>query len=555
MKIKNIFMILCASAGLSACDFLDFDESQGVTKEEAYGLFDDITAMASSTYREVPSDWGVIGGALREAATDNAVYTWENNSVWNMYNNSWSSLNLVDNRWDTYYNVIHDANSFMENYTEEYLKRYEWTKDYADNMKRVRAYMKEVRVLRAFYHFELAKRFGDIPLLTHTYTLESINKVAKTSFDDVIKYVADECAIMAPELPLNQQELFNQSGHVTRGIALSIRSRALLYAASPFFADEDDASAKWEAAAKAAYDVIKLNYYSLPNISEDPLYQGGDAALKSPQSIWEVRGVENNSFEARNMPIGIEGAQGGNTPTQNLVDDFDMADGTPFDWNNPNHVSNMFYDKEGNPTRDPRLYINVICDGMSYMNTKIESLEGGKNGLPLAGATMTGYYLKKLTNENVSLNPIAPKKQPHHYSVFRYAEILLNYAEAMNEWKGPDGVITDEGGPSLSALDALNKVRVAAGMQAYTEKDKDRFRKLVRKERRIELAFEDHRFWDIRRWKEGSLVKTIYGLTKTDGSYQKQKVQERVWEDKMYLYPIPQKETFVNENLTQNPGW
>ena len=107
----------------------------------------------------------------------------------------------------------------------------------------------------------------------------------------------------------------------------------------------------------------------------------------------------------------------------------------------------------------------------------------------------------------------------------------------------------------MSALDALNEVRTAAGMPKYKETDKDKFKALVKKERRIELAFEDHRFWDIRRWKEGNLVEKIYGVKKQNGTYQKELIQNRIWQDKMYLYPIPQKETFVNDNLTQNPGW
>lgn len=552
MEIKKICTILITSATLTGCNFLDFDESQGMTKEEAYAYFDNVTRMVSGVYRSVPSDYGKINDALRESATDNAVYTWNNNSVWNVYSNAWSSINLVDDRWGELYQVIYDANSLLENYSEENLKRYEWDKDYKDNIKKVRAYMKEVEVLRAFYHFELAKRYGNVPLLTRTYALTEINHVEKTSFTDVIEYVNGEIERLVPDLKISQSELFGETGHVTKGIALAIRSRALLYAASPLFAGEGDTSAKWEAAAKAAYDVIKLGCYSLESIKDDPLYkkEGGNLVLNSKQLIWEVRGTDNDTFEARNLPIGLEGAKGGNTPTQNLVDEFDFLDGTPFDWNNPLHVAKMYYDKDGNPTRDPRLYCNVICDGMSYMNKVIEPLEGGKNGLPIEGATMTGYYLKKLMNETVSLDPVKPVKKPHHYPTYRYAEILLNYAEALNEWQGPAYKYNEK-----SALDALNEVRKAAGMPAYSVTNKDEFRKLVRKERRIELAFEDHRFWDIRRWKEGNVVEKIYGVKKQNNTYRKELVQNRVWDDKMYLYPIPQKETFVNDNLTQNPGW
>lgn len=555
MKISKFCTVLMFSVIMTGCNYLDFDESTGMEKEDAYSYFENISRLVAGVYREVPSDWGEIGGALREAATDNAVYTWNNNAVWNIYTDAWSPINLVDDKWGDYYKVIYDANSFLENYSEENLKRFEWNTDYQENIKKVRAYVKEVEVLRAFYHFELAKRYGDIPLITRTYTLDEINSVKKTPFADVINFVNTEIERVAPDLVMSQGELFDEFGHITKGIALSIRSRALLYAASPLFAGEGDATEKWKAAARAAYDVINLGCYSLQKITEDPLYnkEGGDKVFESKQLIWEVRSEkETGDFEARNMPMGFEGAQGGNTPTQNLVDDFDFLTGETFNWEDQGHISRMYYGSDGKPTRDPRLYLNVICDGMTYMNQTVEPLEGGQNGSPIDGATMTGYYLKKLMNENVSFVPGHESKRKHHYPVFRYAEILLNYAEAMNEYMGPIAV---DDYCKKTALDALNEVRRAAGMPEYTETDRDRFRQLVRKERRIELAFEDHRFWDIRRWKIGNVVERIYGVNKKNDKYCKELVQTRIWKNKMYLYPIPRKETFVNENLTQNPEW
>ena len=554
MLRKQLIYILMSSVGLVSCNYLDFDESQGMDKSDAYGYFNNVTRLASAVYREVPEDYGVISNALRESATDNAVYTWSSNAVYKIYSNAWSPINLVDDKWGTYYGVIHDANSFLENYSEDNLKRFEWDPNYEDNLAKTEMYKHEVRVLRALYYFELAKRYGDVPLLTRTYSLDEINSVTKTSFQDVIAFVAEECAAVAPELPLDQADFFNETGRVTRGAALAIRARALLYAASPLFAGTGDASAKWEAAAKAAYDVIGLGKYSLPSIASDPLYnaEGGNIVLNSPQLIFWTENNEDNTFEANNMPIGFEGAEGGTTPAQNLVDDFEMKDGTPFDWNNPSHVANMYYDNAGNPTRDPRLYLTVIGDGMTWMGVPVEPLAGGRNSASIDGGTLTGYYLKKLMNENVSLDPVTPVKKYHHYPGYRYAEVLLNYAEAMNEWQGPD--YTDEYCVK-SARQALNEVRAAAGMPAVVASGKAEFREKVRKERRIELAFEDHRFWDIRRWKIGEVVRNIYGIEKLNNAYTRVQVQTRTWEDKMYLYPIPQNEVFVNRNLTQNPGW
>ncbi|WP_042367177.1 RagB/SusD family nutrient uptake outer membrane protein [Bacteroides neonati] len=559
MKLKKYITFLAAMAILSGCDFLEFDESQGLNKNQAYATFENIQKQATAIYRKLSSDYGVIGGALRESATDNAMYTEKSNAVNDVYTNKWSSINLIDNQWGGYYELIHDVNLFLENYTEEALDIYKWDKNFKDDLTKVRMALKEVKVLRALYHFELAKRYGDIPLVLKTYKLNEINDVKKSSFQDVIDYIDQECATQAPELPVSFNDFVGKEvGRVNRGAAYVIRARALLYAASPLF-NKDNNTELWKKAADAAYEVIKLNTYRLEKIDKDPLWnKSGNDVLPSKQLIFETRGSTNNSFEKNNLPVGGFGvvSLGRNVPTQNLVDEYEMADGVPFDWNNPDHVANMYYNASGKATRDPRLYQNVLCNGRTFMKIKLETYEGGKNGVPLDGATTTGYYLKKLVDETVSLDPVKPISKPHHFPTYRYAEVLLNYAEAMNEWKGPD--YTDATHP-LSARDALNQVRLAANMKEVVAVNQTEFRVKVRKERRIELAFEDHRFWDIRRWKEGKLVQNIYGVKIQNDNgillYKKEKVQERVWDDRMYLYPIPQNEIYVNNNLTQNPGW
>lgn len=164
-------------------------------------------------------------------------------------------------------------------------------------------------------------------------------------------------------------------------------------------------------------------------------------------------------------------------------------------------------------------------------------------------------------NPSVSLDPVKPNKIEHHYILFRYAEILLNYAEAMNEWLGPDAVDVAKGCP-VSARTALNQVRVAATMEGVVVADQVDFREKVRNERRVELALEGHRFYDIRRWKiaEKDEIRNIYGVKITKSgedsfSYKKELLQTMYWENKMYLFPYPQNELYMNDNLVQNPGW
>ena len=237
----------------------------------------------------------------------------------------------------------------------------------------------------------------------------------------------------------------------------------------------------------------------------------------------------------------------------------------------------LFFDEKAEIIRPTgALYIQNI-DGEKDENGLVKTYFPSSRGIKTADYTLALYIdrktkqLKKsllfndakdpyqLNNlpldETVSLTPSNEKKKPHHFIIFRYAEILLNYAEAMDAWKGAD--YTDNDHP-LSARAALNQVRSAADMPAVTT-DGDAFTESIRRERRVELAFEDHRFWDIRRWKIGDKTKAIYciKITLENGSpvYKKELLETRNWDDKMYLYPIPQTEYYKNPNLGQNTGW
>ncbi len=556
-SIKIYITVVCMLVSLNGCDYLGYDETAGKTKEEAYAYFDNMNQLVSYVYTFLPVDFGRVNDAMMESATDNSVYTWENNSIYYINNGTWSSLRLVDGGWN-FWDGIRSANSFLENFDPEVLKRFEYNENYDEMIGKSSKFPYEVRFLRAFYLFELAKRYGDIPLLTRTYEQDEINSVKKTSFAEVIDFIANECTEVAAELPVNQNDFWKETGRVTRGAALALKSRALLYAASELHNPGKDLT-KWEKAAKAAYEVIEMNVYELPKVTVDPLYSnlGGNKVLESKQLIFERRNAtKESSFEARNQPMGYEGATGGNTPTQNLVDAYELKDGTPFSWDNTSHITNMYYDASGEQTRDPRLYYNVLTNGTTWLKQKVETYEGGKHKI-LDGSTPTGYYLRKYMNPSVSLDPVRPNKLEHHYILFRYAEILLNYAEAMNEWKGPDAT---EDQCTVTARAALNMVRDCATMK-HVDETGEAFTEKVRNERRIELAFEGHRFYDIRRWKIAGKeeVRNIYGVKITKAgdsfSYERVLVNKLFWDDKMYLFPYPQNEVYMNPDLGQNPGW
>ena len=547
--ITAIFLMIA----LSGCHYLDFDETTGQSKDFAYGYFGQLSLNVTDIYGQLQNEYGAVGGALRESATDNAVYTWQSNQVYDIYNNVWSPINTIDNVWSIYYSAIRASNIFLENYALTNFERFKYSAGYAESLAITQNYPYEVRFLRAYFLFELAKRYGDIPLLTRSYKTDEINKVQKSSFNDVVNFIASECDTIAPLLPVTYRSFISlETGRITQGAALALKSRVLLYAASPLHNETNDL-AKWDRAAKASGDLIskadKGLWYSL--VSNVNLFSTANAVLTAKELILERRNGNSNSFEGLNLPMGFVGGNSGNTPTQNLVDAFEMKDGTPFSWSNPVHAANPYLN------RDPRFAKIIAYNGSKLMTKTIETFQGGLNGAPINGATLTGYYLKKYIDETVSLSPITPISKPHHYILFRYAEIFLNYAEALNEWKGPD---YKDATYVISAREALNRIRTYAGMPVITgDNTQDAFRIRVRNERRIELAFEDHRFWDIRRWKTGDVVKTINGITITKNgtvyTYSPQKIQDRVWNDKMYLYPIPQTEIYMNANLTQNTGW
>lgn len=559
LNIKKYMVMACAVLSLNGCDYLNYDETSGKTKEEAYAYYDNMNQLVAYIYSLLPSDLG--SGYIMEAATDNCIYTQENAAVNYITTGVWSPLKRVDDGWN-FWNGIRSANSFLENFDPETLKRFEYNENYDEIIAKSAKFPYEVRFLRAFYCFELAKRYGDIPLLTRTYAQDEINSVEQTPFNEVIDFIVKECSEIAPELPVSQMDFWSETGRITRGAALALKSRALLYAASELHNPDNDLE-KWAKAAKAAYEVIDLGAYSLPKITDDPLYsdKGGNEIFKSKQLILERRNLDKtNNFEARNQPMGYAetSAQGGNTPTQNLVDAYEMKDGTPFDWANSAQVSNIYYDASGKQTRDPRLYLNVLTNGTTWLKEKVETFEGGKNKI-LDGSTKTGYYLRKWMNPSVSLDPVKPNKIEHHYILFRYAEILLNYAEAMNEWKGPDA--TEEGCP-ITARVALNQVRTSATMDDVVAAGQTDFRTKVRNERRVELALEGHRFYDIRRWKiaGNDEVRNLYGVKITKGgddtfSFERVLIQKMYWANKMYLFPYPQNELYMNPNLEQNPEW
>lgn len=562
MKKKHLYIITAVLLPVFAsCGALDFDETSSLkTKEDMYKYFNSTESMLTHVYSYMPKDLGTIGGAMRDCATDDAEYGNVSGRVQYFNNGSWSAVNTVDDAWSLY-NGIRAANSFIAEIDDVDFSRYQYEGQYQNWMKKLAFFPYEARVLRAYYFFELAKRYGDIAMPLEVLDKEGANNISKTAFKDVIDFIASECDACAPNLPdtyIGQPG--QQTGRVTKGFAQAVKAKALLYAASPLHNESGDREL-WKKSASASLAIINDGVYSLDK---------AEAAnnLASKELVMMVMGAENRNFELNNFPVRFtEGERTGATatfPSQNLVDAFETVNGYSVTLTESGWVSEDPAFDAQNPyaNRDPRFYRTVLANGMTFKESTIEVFEGGRDDQEVtAGGTPTGYFLRKYIQETTNFVPDHIVTNKHHWVVYRYAETLLSYAESMANAFPDNMEYTDETYP-YSALWALNKVRSNAGMPEIPACGYDEFIRRLRNEWRVEFAFEDHRFWDVRRWKIADATQTRLDGVKiqkeSDGTlhFYRQVYENRKWADRMYLYPIPQSELYKNTNLApQNIGW
>lgn len=554
MKFNKI-AILLLSAGLlttTSCDFMDCDESDNYTLQEIQGSYNRVKQFVTSIYGYLPSDFCNTHGAMLDAATDDAIHVYESSAIQRFVNGTWSANYTVDDKFAYYYNAIHDANYYLTTLSGLTFDTWENGDDYQDWMQNYDNYQYQVRFLRAYFYFELVRRYQNVPLITKPLSKTEANQIEPSSAQEVLKFIINECTEIAPKLPIKSTSIAQaENGRATRAMAMALKSRAALYAASPLYNTNGD-NAKWTEAAKASHDIIAsagelgLGLDTYANLFKSKNYNSKEVILCRPTGT-------SKTFEQANYPMGVTGGNTTTCPTENLASAFEMKDGRAFDWNDPTMKANPYKD------RDPRFYLTIVHNGMLWSAKKaVDISEGGANGLPLTNATTTGYYLRKYVDNSISFEAGSTTAATHHnWILFRYAEVLLNYAEAMIHVNGncdyKDATYT------MSAREALNAVRKRAGMPEVAACSQDEFLTRVKHERRVEMAFEGQRFWDLRRWKNLDETKNIYAvrITHHNGvlSYEKTLLSERSVSDKLYFYPIANVELFKNKKLVQNSGW
>ena len=576
MKKINIFSaVVVGMLGLTSCsDQMNYKETTVYDKDYVVKNFSNVGGFMTKIYNYADYDFGNYGGAMMASATDESEYSATGGSIESFYNGTWNPTNANSSVWTNMYAGIKVCNEFLTKFQGLKFDELVLNPDYEQQLFRYKNYKWEAQFFRAYFYFNLVRQYGGVPIVTPDMTTAQINSLKRNTSDEVYQYIIDECDAVKDSIVKDYTNLGNNAlpndpadaGRANDLTVMALKARAALYWASPLNNPSGDKERYRKAAiyTKELLDACKSrgmhlvdDYASLWSTDN---YKDKSEIIFGRRVYGSKSEGKSSDVESRNYPFGIEGgSSASNCPTQNIVDAYEMqATGKGID------ETGSGYDKN-NPYvgRDPRFEATIAKNGdmwpTSY-KTPLQTYQGGVNGEPQIGATPTGYYLKKLLHGNIDLRANSKYTMDNHtWITFRLGEFYLNYAEAVFKYLG-SATATSEEFP-MSADEAINIVRERAKMPDFpTTLSNDAFWTKYKNERMVELAFEGHRFWDVRRWKEADqYFKSIQEMKiskNSDGSYTySRKTVSREWDDKMYLFPIPVEQILKNGNLEQNPGW
>lgn len=596
--MKRIYFILMAAVLISAVsckkDFMNLQpqdkySDQAVWKDPAL-----VQTFVNNIYLGVPHGFSNI---MLSSVVDETMYNADfgsSNVTKSLITPSdisifdpgfWTANRERMMNWSMVYQFVRPANIFFEKIDQVPF-------DNPADKSRMKG---EVYFLRAYLYHNLVSMYGGVPIIKKSFGLNDDFNVPRDSYENSIKAIVSDLDSAAMLLPTSYTGV--NKGRATKGAALALKSRVLLYAASDLYNNNGawaggfsnkeligytggDRTARWQAAKDAAKAVMDLNIYSLykenPASPEEAAKNYGDIFLSkdNPEDIFlryfTVKIDENwDGYNPGlyNNPNGWHG-WGSNTPTQQFIDMYEMKDGSKFDWSNPAEKAAPYQN------RDPRFYASINYDGAKWRprpsdaagrdpigivqtgyyekpdGTLIPGLDTRNSPLEDWNGTYTGYYMRKFIDPSINAQY---DKQDQPWRYIRYTEILLNYAEACL------GL-----GLETEAKTYINKIRRRAGMPDVTETGAALVAR-YRNERAIELAFEDHRYFDVRRWmiapQAYTDAKGIGIRYKADASgnpigapvYSIITAQSRAWNPRFYFFPIKLDELNRNNKLVQNP--
>lgn len=461
-----------------------------------------------------------------------------------------SSVNFLPytNPWNWFYRAIRNANQFLANVDRSPLDDTE--KKYAKA---------EARFLRAYYYHELMRWFGGLVITTDITDPFAFETTKREDLETTIRFIVAEFDAVAQPGVLPTVWDDANFGRVTRGAALGYKARTLLYGASPLY-KKNGSTVTWQEAANAAKDLMDLNIYQLYYDTTDPAKSYTrlfNERVNSETILQYLRGDNNDLYNNFPTEDGWNvNKEVGTIPTQQFVDCYDMLDGTePITGYNGDAFSPVInpasgYDEQ-NPfvNRDPRFKQTILHDRATW--PLVNAVANKMLDLSKPYRWLSGYYLVKYLDDRI--DHMKGGNTSMNFQMMRYAEVLLNYAEAINE-------ASNSAQNRQLAVTQLNAIRARAGITGTldaTNFTQEQLRERIRKERRVELCFEEHRFFDIRRWDIAKEVlnKPAVGIAKEGGQYVRIKVEDRIFNERMNFMPVPLSDVNNCPLIYQNEGY
>jgi hypothetical protein len=540
-KYLTAIILICFCPGCEG--LLDIGPTDSYSEEIVWSDLELVEVFVNSKYHALTSGFFANKTwAMMSSYSDEAYCTWDWGGIYVSNRGEITADNLGGlDMWAEKYKYIRDANLFFSRI------------DDVSGNERLKERLKgEMKFIRAAAYAELLQRYGGVPIITKVFELNDDYLLQRDSYENCVRFLVNEldtAALLLKNNPPPPEEF----GRATEGAVLALKSRLLLYAASSFNNPSND-ERKWQAAASAAKAVLESGAYKLSDNGDynsiflDP--KNPELILTRPYNKTFVEGYDHLEVDLTNSPNGY-GGWSGNTPTQNLVDDFEMSNGKMIDEPDSGYDPSDPY-----RNRDPRFHYSIVYDGSMYRDRPAEFFVPGGKDTPEGevhpwDASKTGYTMRKFMNESADFMTASGKQ---HWIFFRLTEAYLNYAEALFHLGDED-----------EARNYMNIIRARPGVNmppvSHLVTGADLLEK-IRHERRIELVFEGHRYYDVRRWKIASQTENEPAMgidiklhpdhTKT---YSRKEVQKRVFLEKHYLLPIPQSEINKNYQLNQNPGY
>ncbi len=538
-KFVRIIIPVTLGILLFSCnsDFLDRNASSSIPEEEVFSDPELMKLLINNMYNDVPNfDWIWPYGPYDNITDESRSYWGDVCNV--MLRGQWAADNNPLNYWA--YGQVRKTNLFLSRVDEA---------DIDENAKR--ELKGEVMFLRAKLYFDMLKRYGGIPVITEPQGIDDDLFVSRASMDECFRFIIEELEEAITLLPETYGSRGVDVSRANKHSAQAFLGRVCLFWASPLYNPDGDAS-RWTKAASVSKEVIEAAIYDLlPEFRNIMLDKNN---IEEIFSVLFQKGIKEHGWDSWHQPDSQSRQfASAHCPLQDFIDAFEMANGKAIHEPGSGYDENHPYDN-----RDPRLLKTVVVNGSLFFGNPIYMYVGGRDGINDPYQTVTGYQLRKGTDES-NMDYYGNNGSDQNWIELRYAEVLLNYAEAQNEAMQT---------PDQSIYDAVEKIRQRAGLNPYHLPEnltKDQMRECIRHERYIELAFEQKRYWDLRRWKiakdvlDGKVFNAMYITKNSDGSYSYERKPVDgtpcVFQDKMYFMPIPQGEMEKNPNLVQNPGW